>query len=101
MRCRHVEKLLSRYLDGACSEVEALELSRHLEHCFGCRAEYEKLASARDMAASLGTVPPPDDLWGSIRKGLASRPPDRTGRLLRPLRRVAVLTAATALFILA
>jgi len=71
MRCRDVERLCTRYVDGDLDDRVASALRGHLRTCSACRTMVEDEEAVRDAAAGLEPVEPPAALWGAVQERLA------------------------------
>lgn len=61
-QCAQVRAMFSSYLDGALTGAEMQSISRHMQECAECRAEYSSLAKSQRLVASLGRKAAPADL---------------------------------------
>ncbi len=82
MRCRHIQSMLNRYLDGELSSEQRGDIERHVGACDSCREALERL---RATAAALSQLAQPPD----IPAGFAERAVIRAARR-REQRRVVV-----------
>lgn len=53
---RHLDELLSAYLDGETTPTESARVARHLGECPRCRRDLEGLSEARSAVRSLPTL---------------------------------------------
>lgn len=70
MECKHMEKLLSPYLDGDLDNPEKRSVENHLEECGSCR---EMLSLMQEVNTSLQTFPEAE-ISPSLQKRLLSIP---------------------------
>lgn len=79
MRCRHAQKLLSAYLDGALPGQRTEAVRDHLAACERCRARHDRLATLVSSMRGEPLTPAPD-LWPRIRAAASTGAavPDRT-----------------------
>ncbi|MCG8417290.1 MAG: zf-HC2 domain-containing protein [Proteobacteria bacterium] len=71
MRCRDIDRLASRYIDGDLDEARLSALRGHLRGCSRCLELVEDMATIRDTAAGLEFLDPPASLWRKVEQGLA------------------------------
>jgi anti-sigma factor RsiW len=71
MRCCHVQRWASAYLDGELDSARAGALRGHLRTCEPCRQYLDELGALIDAAASAELPEPPASLWSAIEQGLA------------------------------
>jgi len=66
--CRKIEQLISPYLDGELSRVEADAVGVHLSACTDCRRQYEDLLRLSEALRSSvpSAIPAPDGLAAAI-----------------------------------
>ncbi len=63
MNCRHVQSIMSAYVDGELTGVEMMSVRRHISECKECFAEYEDIVFTKRAVANLkNTGPRPDFL---------------------------------------
>jgi hypothetical protein len=62
MNCIEVQSRFSSYLDGAVTGAEMHAIGAHLEGCGECENEYQRLARAQKLVASLGRKQAPPNL---------------------------------------
>ncbi len=110
MKHDKAKDLLQDYLDGELDESKADELRLHLDECFVCANEFEKLEGLVQGAEALpAEIEPGRDLWAGIAKQLedgdADHPAEsRSSTMIRPRpfwRRPMTLVAAAAALVLA
>ncbi len=65
---RHLDDLLSAYLDGALSAAEAERAGAHLAECDLCRAELEDVREARQAVRALPMLEAPIPLLAVARR---------------------------------
>lgn len=70
MKCRKVQRYISRLIDGELAGRRAARLERHFEACGDCRAFAEDLRAIAGGAAKLDAPEPSDKVWKGIRAGL-------------------------------
>jgi anti-sigma factor RsiW len=83
MRCRHAQKDISEYIDGALSAEREASLRRHLEGCAKCRAVLQDLQAIAGEAKELEKLLPPDRVWLKIRTELREKRAAAAGRSVR------------------
>lgn len=92
MRCKHVQRLSTEYLDGDLDPDRSSAIRGHLRTCEGCARALDQESAVRHAAAALEPdLDPPAHLWESIQDNLADaeiRDADRP-RWVLALRRVA------------
>ena len=71
MRCQHVRRFVSAYIDGELDDVRSSALRGHVRECQACAALLEDFASMCDASASLDPMDPPAALWTGIGARLA------------------------------
>jgi hypothetical protein len=84
MRCRHAQRDISEFIDGALSADREASLKRHLQGCAECRAVLKDLQAIAGEAKGLEKLLPPDRVWLKIRAGLRDKRAAAGGRSLRP-----------------
>ncbi|GEM_PF-1068813 len=83
MECRKVVPLLSEFLDETLDAGDAVEISKHLGGCMGCRKEYDALAAVRARLRLAGRIPEPDYLGDLVRLRIADARRNRWSVQLR------------------
>ena len=53
MKCKHIQKKLSRYQDGVTDQAEQNTIVNHLAHCDACRHVYADLQSTWELLNQL------------------------------------------------
>lgn len=71
MICKQARSAFSVYLDGALTGGEMQAVTRHLETCAGCEAEYRSLARTQELVRALGPAKAPPDLALRLRVALS------------------------------
>ncbi|ACY16664.1 anti-sigma factor family protein [Haliangium ochraceum] len=71
MRCRDVEALASRYIDGELDDARASALRGHARECSPCRALLGDWLSMREAATEIDDPDPEPGLWDAVEQGLA------------------------------
>lgn len=71
MRCQHVRRYLSSYIDGELDDVRSSALRGHVRTCDSCAALLEDFASMTEAAATVDPIHPPPELWNGIQARLA------------------------------
>jgi hypothetical protein len=71
MRCQHVRKYLSSYIDGELDDVRSSAVRGHVRVCDGCAELLEDFASMTEAAATVDPIQPPAQLWSNIQSRLA------------------------------
>jgi predicted anti-sigma-YlaC factor YlaD len=77
---RHVERFLTRYVDGELSAREVVRIDRHLATCVRCRAALGEIRFAASLVRQLSAVAAPPSVWAGIEAGLMK--PERRGWLV-------------------
>jgi len=94
MKCRTMERRLSRWLDGECPPREAEAIRAHLEGCEGCRAQWNALLRLdRQLRREPPAASRPVDLTCQVMSRLTDRPRPR-------VRFIPLVAAYAALFLL-
>jgi hypothetical protein len=70
-QCATVRSSFSAYLDGAVSGVEMAAVSRHLEDCRECSADFRTWREVQRSLGELGPAQPPARLQSNLRASLA------------------------------
>ncbi len=105
MPCHEITYKLEAFVDGECGADEERMISDHLEHCADCRHRTDSLRKLnKTLAAGLGEVKAPDDLWQRIEARLPEnlddhRPKSSRSWLKQPVWQMAI--AASLLVMLA
>jgi len=73
------EALLSGFLDGELTQVEAERVRFHLADCAACRSLHEELVHVREASRATPFQPPPDDQWDERPRGPLSLVTRRLG----------------------
>lgn len=60
--CSAVSDMLSAYLDGELSELEAKRVEKHLHACPRCQQEFDELQDTLNLVQSFGLLKAPPDL---------------------------------------
>lgn len=93
MKCSQIQSLLSEYLDGDLSPVQAAHVREHLDECCVCEARWRMLRQTVRLVAHMGTERCPVDLRASVSLAVQER---YTGTSRRsPFFRVALLSGAS------
>ena len=71
MKCAQAKSLFSPYLDGAVSGTQMHALSRHLQECADCHADYLLLRQSQQLLARVGRRKAPDDLQLKLRLAIS------------------------------
>ncbi len=99
MKCKEARRLIHELLDGA--DVDHAELDRHLTHCADCRAELAALTQVEAAVADAVNCEVPDEALEHATAGaleaIEARP-TTAGRVLRPVRAVAMGVAILVVF---
>jgi anti-sigma factor RsiW len=77
--CSQARSKFSNYLDGAVSGVEMQAVSRHLQGCTNCAAEFESWRAIQGLLASVGPNKAPDDLGVRLRVAISHESARRQG----------------------
>ena len=72
--CHRIRRLLSDRVDAPLTAVNEKRVSVHLNHCPGCRREFEFYAQVKNAAAAIENVVPPAYLWDRISMRLDEHP---------------------------
>lgn len=62
MECKHIEKLLSPYLDNELDPIERLQVEKHLNQCSSCAHLYAALQETMDVLSEMPELEINDDL---------------------------------------
>lgn len=73
MKCFHIKKLLSQYLDGGLGEKENELVSGHLKICSKCSKELDLLNETVSLLKAKESIEPPQDFVVQVRKKIESR----------------------------
>jgi len=64
MTCYEVDRLITPFIDGLCTDAERSAIVEHLQRCYGCRTRVEAESTARHMlhahaavAKTIGVAP--------------------------------------------
>lgn len=95
MKCSQVESILSDYLDGELSPVQAAQVRDHLHKCLRCEARWRMLRQTVRLVAHLGNEKCPVDLRPAVALAVQSPRADRDRRA--PLLSVALFGSAGTL----
>ena len=79
MRCRHIQSMLNRYLDGELSSEQRGDIERHVGACDSCREALERL---RATAAALSQLAQPPDIPAGFAERVLIRAARRRQRRL-------------------
>lgn len=71
MTCAHAKSMLSAYVDGAITGKQMYALDLHLNHCVGCKEEYETLGRMQSAMAKMRCAKVPEDLSLNIRLAIS------------------------------
>jgi ferric-dicitrate binding protein FerR (iron transport regulator) len=63
---KHVVSLLTSFVHGELPEGEALRVGSHLQACAKCRAAFEEIRFAAQLAASLSESAAPESIWRDL-----------------------------------
>ncbi len=66
MSCRRIESLLSAFVDFELTGAEMLSIRKHLSECVSCEAEYQSIASLKQLLNSLPSSRPRPQLGASL-----------------------------------
>ena len=69
--CRRTSSDLSAWLDGELSESDARRCAEHVAQCASCRAEQDRLATARELLRAMPAPPVPAGLAAAIKSAAA------------------------------
>ncbi len=98
MKCSHVKRKLSAYLDGELSIAEKKEIESHLQQCSGCQEELTALSSVTDALSILEGMEPPPYFMDRVRQGI--RDEARSIPFLERIRSIAIsIATATAVVV--
>jgi anti-sigma factor RsiW len=78
MKCRHVKKMISRYVDNELGLEEKKGFSSHIRSCASCRQELEETQALHRMFASARRFPAP---YGFATRVLANLEEGQKSRL--------------------
>jgi anti-sigma factor RsiW len=66
MKCSHIQSVLSEYLDGQLSHVQATQVERHLTACDQCQSHWRLLRKTVRLVGHLGHEKCPVDLRATV-----------------------------------
>ncbi|WP_372996152.1 anti-sigma factor family protein [Lutispora sp.] len=67
MLCSRVRKSLHRYVAGDTEKIEDLLINEHLNNCYTCKLEYERIIEIKSILSNLGrNIEAPSGLITSI-----------------------------------
>jgi anti-sigma factor RsiW len=86
MKCRHVKKLISPYIDGELSAADTKQFTMHIEACAACRQELEEMKGLSRMFASVERTAAPYGFATRVLAGAEAneRHRNRLAHILRP-----------------
>ena len=105
MPCHKITYQLEAFVDDECGADEKQMIGDHLEHCADCRERVDSLRKLnKTIAAGLGEVKAPDDLWQRVEASLPEnlddhRPKSSKSRFRQPVWQMAI--AASLMVMLA
>jgi len=73
LKCLFVRRKLYDYLDNGLSDIQKIDVRKHLDVCGGCRDRLGQLKRIIDMASRKKTPHPSDEFWNSFMNGLDRR----------------------------
>ena len=75
MNCRHVEKAISRHLDGELPAEQVAHLAQHLASCASCRETAEDWQGyGKNLRADQPSgMPDPTKAWQDIRRAIRTK----------------------------
>jgi anti-sigma factor RsiW len=87
MKCTHVKKMISRYVDDALSPDEKKDVDSHVRGCASCREGLEEIRALHQMFASAERFPAPYGFATRVLANLEEKEGSRLRSLLaiRPL----------------
>ena len=71
---RHVERLLTRYVDGELPARESRRVDGHLAACARCRSALGEIRFSASLVRQLSAVTAPPGVWKGIEAGLTEPP---------------------------
>ena len=77
--CLEVRDKFSGYLDGAISGLEMQAVSRHLQGCPGCAAEFASWRTIQGLLTAVGQEKAPEDLGVRLRVAISHESARRRG----------------------
>jgi anti-sigma factor RsiW len=102
MKCSHIQSVLSEYLDGQLSHVQATQVEQHLTVCDSCQGQWRLLRKTVRLVAHLGHEKCPVDLRATVAMATQGRAPAPRWHLGLPLAAAAgVATGVTGLILMA
>ncbi len=66
MSCRKAKRLLSPYIDGACSAGQRLQVEQHLDGCPDCSALLGELRRTGELVSALPEKRTPDEFMATL-----------------------------------
>jgi anti-sigma factor RsiW len=87
MKCRHVRKKISQYIDNDLSPDEKKNFGSHIQNCASCRKELKETLALNQLFASAERFPAPYGFSTRVLANLDEKEGSRVGRLFgfRPL----------------
>src|SRR5438552_18935805 len=74
MFTNHVSKQLSAYWNGELASNDTRPIAEHLIGCTRCRAEFEEIKFAAELAKQVPFITAPDSIWAKIETDLQRHP---------------------------
>jgi predicted anti-sigma-YlaC factor YlaD len=71
MACSHIQEQFSRYLDGDVPGTEMLKISKHLQRCADCSAEFAAWRQSQSLVSALGPSKAPENLALRLRVAIS------------------------------
>jgi anti-sigma factor RsiW len=82
MKCWHVKKMISQYVDGKLAPDEKKDFDAHIRSCASCRQGLEETLAIHEMVASAEKFSAP---YGFVTRVLANINEKERSRVRRPL----------------
>lgn len=74
MKCKHVKKMISEYMDGELDEKMQEKVKEHLASCNECKRLSEAVQrSAFSPFEGAGKVSPPSEVWQSVKEAITEK----------------------------
>ncbi len=73
MDCSRIDDRIDAWLDGELTDRERREITRHLDECARCAAQYDALLAAVERLETLADPAAPEDLVASVMARLPER----------------------------
>jgi anti-sigma factor RsiW len=81
MKCRHVRKMISQYVDNELTPDERKDFDSHIQSCASCRDELEEILALHELFASAQRFPAPYGFATRVLANLGEKERSRAGRI--------------------